>query len=385
MLAFWVYSIFGLLLSIAYVLLIRRSLQAWASLRPATTALPSTVPKVSVLVPGRNEAAHLPESLAALLEQDYPADRYEVIFIDDHSTDDSLAIARRFDDPKLRITELQQALQPDAAIKAYKKKALQLGIHLAQYDIILTTDADCRVPPHWIRAMASTLESNDWQAITGPVLGWRERNTLQQFQSLDFAGMMLMTAAGLSHGQFTLGNGASLGFRRAAYETVDGYHGNEQHASGDDVFLLRKIAARYPGQVGFLKNAKAAVHTDMQPDWRSFLSQRLRWGTKNSHAASGWGATLALGVVFLLSWMILLTPLLTFWVGVPAIVLFAVLLGAKMVSDRLLLGEATHFFQCRHLLHRFWLMEGMHTLYIAGVGLLSLVVRQYDWKGRRVG
>lgn len=385
MLAFWAYSIFGLLLSIAYVLLIRRSLQVWEALPTATTALSSTVPQVSVLVPGRNEADHLPESLAALLEQDYPADSYEVIFIDDHSTDDSLAVARHFDDPKLRIIELKDYLQPDAAIKAYKKKALQLGVQLAQHDLILTTDADCRVPPSWIRAMADTLERQGWQAITGPVLGWRQHNTLQQFQSLDFAGMMLMTAAGLSHGQFTLGNGASLGFRRAAYEAVGGYQGNEQHASGDDVFLLRKIAARYPGQVGFLKNANAAVRTDMKPSWRGFLSQRLRWGTKNSHAASGWGATLALGVVFLLSWMILLTPLLTLWVGVPALVLFAVLLGAKMVSDRLLLGEATHFFQCRHLLHPFWLMEGMHTLYIAGVGLLSLVVRKYEWKGRRVG
>ena len=384
MLAFWAYSIFGLLLSIAYVLLIRRSLQTWEALPTATTALSGTAPKVSVLVPGRNEAAHLPESLAALLQQDYPASSYEVIFIDDHSTDDSLAIARRFDDPKLRIIELKDYLQPDTAIKAYKKKALQLGFHLAQHDIILTTDADCRVPPNWVRAMAGTLERQGWQAVTGPVLGWRERNTLQQFQSLDFAGMMIMTAAGLKHGQFTLGNGASLGFRRAAYETVGGYQGNEQHASGDDVFLLRKIATHFPGQAGFLKNAKAAVRTNMKPSWRGFLSQRLRWGTKNSHAASGWGATLALGVVFLLSWMIFFTPLLTPWVGAPALVLFAVLLGAKIISDRLLLGEATHFFQCRHLLQRFWLMEGMHTFYIAGVGLLSLVVKKYEWKGRKV-
>jgi len=384
MLAFWAYSVLGLFLAIAYATIIRRSLQDWEMLPASLPGLPAAAPKVSVLVPGRNEAAHLPESLAALLQQNYPADSYEVIFIDDHSTDDSLAVAHRFEDPKLRIIELKDHLQPGAVIKAYKKKALQLGIHFARHDLILTTDADCQVPPHWISAMAGHLESQNWQAITGPVLGWQESNALQQFQSLDFAGMMLMTAAGLHSGQFTLGNGASLGFRRAAFEAVAGYAGNEQHASGDDVFLLRKIAAHYPGRIGFLKNATAAVRTNMKPDWRSFLSQRLRWGTKNSHAASGWGATFALGVVFLLSWMIIITPLLAVWVGAPAIVLFAVLLGAKAVSDRLLLGEATRFFQRPGLLHRFGLMEGMHTLYIAGVGLLSLVTKKYEWKGRQV-
>lgn len=384
MFAFWIYSVAGLILAIAYVLIVRRSFQDWETLPLSTAKIFGTVPKVSVLVPGRNEAAHLPESLGALLQQDYPADSYEVLFIDDHSTDDSLAVAKSFQGPRLQVIELEQYLDPESQIRAYKKKALQLGIHLAQYDIILTTDADCWVPPNWIRAMAGGLAHNGWQAITGPVLGRQARNALQQFQSLDFAGMMLMTATGLKNGQFTLGNGASLGFRRDAFAAVGGYSGNEKHASGDDVFLLRKIAARFPGKVGFLKNAQAAVLTDMKPDWRSFLQQRLRWGTKNSHAASGWGATFALGVVFLLSWMILLTPLLTIWVGLPALVLFAVLLSAKAVSDRLLLGAATQFFQRPELLLQFWLMESLHTLYIAVVGLLSLVVRKYEWKGRKV-
>jgi cellulose synthase/poly-beta-1,6-N-acetylglucosamine synthase-like glycosyltransferase len=383
-LAFWVYSIIGLGLAIAYVWLIRLSLQAWESLPLASAKLPGTAPKVSVLVPGRNEAKHLPESLAALLQQDYPAESYEVLFIDDHSTDDSLAIAQSMEDPKLRVIELNAYLNPEATIKAYKKKALQLGIQLAQHDIILTTDADCQVSPHWVQSMVSGLEKNDWQAVTGPVLGHKEQNALQRFQSLDFAGMMLMTAAGLKSGQFTLGNGASLGFRRSAFEAVGGYRGNEVFASGDDVFLLRKIAEQFPGKLGFLKNARAAVHTEMKPDWHSFTQQRLRWGTKNSQAASGWGATLALGVVFLLSWMIVLTPVIALWVGLPALVLFAVLLGAKAVSDRLLLGTAAQFFQRRDLLRAFWLMETLHIGYIAVVGLLSLVVREYEWKGRRV-
>ena len=343
MLWFFLYSAAALLAAIAYTVFIRLALQHWMAIPAVDAALPAEPPFVSVLVPGRNEAAHLPECLGALLQQDYPPDRYEILFIDDHSTDDSLAVARQLQGPQLRILELQQALDDSDTAQAYKKKALELGVREAWGNLLLTTDADCRAPQQWIRTMAAALLQYDWQAIAGPVLGWREKNFLQRFQSLDFAGMMLMTAAGLHSGQFTLGNGASLGFRRAAFEAVGGYAGNKQYASGDDVFLLRKIAQRFPGQLGFLKDAAATVHTAMKPDWQSFLRQRLRWGTKNRRAASGGGATAALGVAFLLSWLVLLTPFLLPFAGAPALILAAVLLALKAAADYLLLRQRFAF------------------------------------------
>ncbi len=384
--AWWmVFSGGSLLLAAAYAWLIRSSLQHWWA-QPAedTGAVLSHWPKVSVLVPGRNEAAHLPESLGALLAQDYPAGQFEIFFIDDHSTDNSLEVAAALSCPALQVLRLQDYLPAEAAVQAYKKEALKLGVQQSGGEIILTTDADCRVPPNWARAMVLALEQNDWQAITGPVLGRQGQGALQQFQSLDFAGMMLMTAAGLRSGQFTLGNGASLGFRRTAFEAVGGYTGNEQYASGDDVFLLRKVAEAFPGQLGFLKRADAAIRTEMKGSWRSFLQQRLRWGTKNSQAASGWGATLALGVVFLLSMAIGLALLSVPFMGWPALLLFGLLFAAKAISDYWLLREAAGFFGRPGLLRRFLLMEAMHTAYIVVVGTLSLVVRKYEWKGRRV-
>jgi len=381
---FFLYSATALLAAIAYAILIRLALQQWTAILPPDATLPPEPPFVSVLVPGRNEAAHLPECLGALLQQDYPPDRYEILFIDDHSTDDSLAIARQLQGPQLRILQLQQAPNAGETSQSYKKKALELGVREARGNLLLTTDADCHAPQQWIRAMAAALLQHDWQAIAGPVLGWREKNFLQRFQSLDFAGMMLMTAAGLHSGRFTLGNGASLGFRRAAFEAVGGYAGNKQYASGDDVFLLRKIAQRFPGQLGFLKDAAATVHTTMKPNWQSFLRQRLRWGTKNRRAASGGGATAALGVAFLLSWLILLTPFLLPFLGTPALILATVLLALKAAADYLLLEAAVRFFHRPELLRRFFPKELAHTLYIALAGLLSLLVRQHVWKGRRV-
>lgn len=381
---FLVFSLVGLCLAAAYLLLVRWALQYWQSLPPPAKSNSSHYPMVSILVPARNEASNIANCLRQLREQDYPADRIEVIVIDDHSTDGTADLVRGFPMPNLQLLSLSDALPEGIPANAYKKQALELGVHQAQGDFILTTDADCLPPPNWARSMVAQMEGNDWQAVAGTVLCPPEGGALQRFQALDFAGMMLMTAAGLRSGRFTLGNGASLGYRKAAFLAVEGYAGNYAHASGDDVFLLRKLAKRYPGQIGSLKQASAAVRTAPKPDWRSLMQQRLRWGTKNRRAAEGWAATLALGTAFLLSWWILLSLPMLLWAGLPGIGLFATLLAAKTVADYQLLSTAARFFGQPQALRLFWQSEALHIFYLAVVGLLALVRKQYVWKGRNV-
>ena len=87
-----------------------------------------------------------------------------------------------------------------------------------------------------------------------------------------------------------------------------------------------------------------------------------------------------LGLVFLLCWFILALPLF----GWYSLGLAWALLMGKGLADYLLLSTAASFFGRAALLRGFWLLEGMHVLYIAVVGLLSVLVKRYEWKGRRV-
>lgn len=164
------------------------------------------------------------------------------------------------------------------------------------------------------------------------------------------------------------------------FEAVGGYADNAHRASGDDVFLVQKIARQHP--VVFLKNPAAAVRTEVCPDVRAFVQQRLRWGTKNTALPEA-GAKAALAVVFLCCIAIVLTPLLFF--SLPALFpVWCAQLVLKALADYVLLREMCLFFDRRDLLRAFWPAFFLHTTYIAGVGAASLLVKKYTWKGRRL-
>ena len=269
-----------------------------------------------------------------------------------------------------------------------KKKALTLAVAQASGTLIVTTDADCIAAPDWLRCITAAMSEPGRVLLTGPVAIHQERGLLQHFQALDVAGMMSITGAGLHLGWQRMGNGANLAYRKSVFEEVGGYSGNEQVASGDDMFLMQKVAARYPQGVFFLKNPAATVLTEAQPTWAALWQQRLRWGSKNA-ALPEWPVRLALLSVFLFCWCILLNLGMLLWRlleapsetgGLAALLLFS--LSMKAAFDFLLLREICRWLGRRDLLRWFWPSFFLHTLYIAGVGAASVFFKKYEWKGR---
>jgi len=370
-----------LLPALAYAALMALCLYGWRRLEGWKTPenyTPKT--RVTVLVPARNEVAHIAACLHSLLACRYPAELLEIIVLDDHSDDHTADIAAQATvGSAVSVQVLRLAEQPGPPISG-KKSALAFGVSHARGELIATTDADCLVPPDWLLLAASLYEARRPGAIVGPVTAHRERTVFQRFQALDWAGMAGITGAGIALGGHRIGNGANLFYPKAVFEAVGGYAGNADRASGDDVFLVQKIAQHYP--VVFLKNAAAAVRTEVCPDLRAFVQQRLRWGTKNTALPEA-GAKAALAVVFLCCVSIVLTPLLFFFLPVLFPV-WCAQLALKALADYVLLREMCLFFGRRDLLRTFWPAFFLHTAYIAGVGVASLLVKKYTWKGRRV-
>lgn len=372
-------------LGIAYWLLIAYFLREWKRLPVWQPETPATANlRITVLVPARNEESNIADCLQSLFRQAYPADQYEVIVIDDHSTDSTSAIVNKLPFPNLQLLHLRDYLPPtESDTRSFKKKALEVGVAQAGGELILTTDADCRVPYNWIALMASCYERYRPAFIAAPVNFYDENNALEKFQSLDFMGTMVLTGAGIRAGWMHLANGANLAYPKDVFEAVGGYQGVDHLASGDDMLLLHKIARRYPGKIAFLKSAEATVLTRAKPDLASFLRQRLRWATK-SNAYQEWQVTGVLGLVFVLSWSILLSPLLTVVFGLNAIGVFLILLILKISADHRLLRTASHFFNRSQLMRSFPVSQLFHIFYIAVIGLLGSIVNEYEWKGRKV-
>lgn len=373
-----------LLFTVAYLgwqLAMHRGWQRLLRRRPGAEAKP--LPFISVLLAARNERAHLPQSLAALAAQDYPADCFEIIVIDDHSTDGSPEWVAAQPLPGLRLLHLSDFLQ-GRAIVAHKKAALTYGISAARGSLIATTDADCCPPPGWLRQLAKA-RAVGYEFITAPVIIAPVTNLLTAFQALDLAAYMRLTGSAQAWGHPLLANGANLAFSRTLFERIGGYAGIDHLPSGDDVLLLQKALAVVPAAITFLPAPAATVVTRPLYRWGDLWQQRLRWAGKTA-AYRDRRLTVLQALAFGLSGLILgalaLAPLL----GAPLLAVAGLLVWlVKAAADYAALRAMARHFGHPRWLRWFAAVETLHTVYLVAVGLATLLRPRTVWKGRRYG
>lgn len=367
-----------LLLSILYGELIHRFLKDWRaipSLHPGKDEPnPATLPRVTVLIPARNEAANIEALLKALLAQQYPGPRPEIIVIDDHSEDETAAIAGSF--KEVTLLHLQTA-----GINSYKKKALETGVAQATGELIVCTDADCIPGPHWIEQLVTCYRLTEAKFVAAPVVLQYKQNWLGYLQALDFMVLQGITGAGMQSGKLLMANGANLAYPKTVFTEVNGYAGADQIASGDDFFLLHKISDSYPDRIAYLKSKQAIVRTAAQENWSNFLQQRIRWASKSAYYKKG-----ALKRVLALVWCYNLLLLIMGLGGLYDGRLLLIFIGGWLIKTMLewsFVKEVATFFDASKLLRKFIWLQPVHMLYTVIAGLLG-VKGGYRWKGRSV-
>ncbi|HEX2977255.1 MAG TPA: glycosyltransferase, partial [Bacteroidales bacterium] len=131
----------------------------------ASDVIVAEVPFVSVLIAARNEASEIGTCIECFKHQRYPKDRFEVIIINDQSTDATSDIIK--EQIKSASINLRQLFTSGAG---GKKEAIYEGLLNAKGSIILTTDADCRVPETWIADFTEKFKATGAYFITGPVM-----------------------------------------------------------------------------------------------------------------------------------------------------------------------------------------------------------------------
>ena len=338
--------------------------------------------RVSVIVAARNEEENLTACLESILNQNLPAEQFEVILVDDHSEDQTVAIASQIKKANLKIIQLKDHISSKEENQSYKKQAIALGIDHALGEIILTTDADCIVSPDWIRSMSDKLQSKEKDFVTGPVRFNPGSGLLHQFQTLDLMGMMGVTYGGIQKRWYHMANGANMCFEKSIFKELGAYDGNEQYASGDDMFLIQKFAHRNPFGIDFVKNENAIVDTAYEKTWTDLFWQRIRWASKNKAYKEKPILWVQAGV-FLFHVSIIMNLLL----GVfnPALWLMAILqLSIKGIIDFGYLKNLNRFFKSKRAFSMYPIQVLLHTLYIVSIGFLGNVKKNYRWKGRKL-
>ena len=341
--------------------------------------------KISILIPARNEADNIGNCIESILNQTYPKDLFEIIVLDDFSEDETAELVNNYAKNNwttIRLIALGNYISLDET-QSFKKKAIEIGIAQADGELIVTTDADCVVQPNWLMLIASVYEEKQPKFIAAPVNFYQEQNDFERFQSLDFIGMMGITGSGIYTKIMRMCNGANLAYPKAVFEEVSGFQDIDDHASGDDMMLMQKIARIYPNDICYLKNQAATTFTMAKPTLKSFINQRVRWSTKSKGYEERQVTAILIGV-WLFCVSILLTFLSSLFLGRLFLIIGFGQLLIKMIADYRLLKTTSTFFNRSDLMQTFVKSSIYHLIYIIGIGFLGGVVRKYEWKGRSV-
>ena len=242
------------------------------------------LPKSTIILPVRNEEDSIIPCVQSILNQQYAENLYELIIVNDFSTDNTLSlIEENFRSIKeVRIFDLKDHLPSENALIPNKKKAIALAIKESKYDTILTIDGDCTYPSLWLISMLKSFLKSGKKLITGPI-DYREKETfLQKFLLMDLASMIGITGGAIGNNKPVMANGANMLYEKATFLELEGYFGNEHIASGDDIFLIQKLQDKYPGSVGFAKLRSAMAVTATPKTFTDFINQRIRWTSKSS-------------------------------------------------------------------------------------------------------
>ncbi len=336
---------------------------------------------VSVIVAARNEGDNIKRCLESLLNQNYNKDLYEVVLIDDNSTDNTLSIAesvaREYDNLRLMKTS-------DGGKVTGKQRALDMGIRASKGELILTIDADCEAPQQWIEDIVREFDPD-----VGLVAGYsifkedmRDQSLLKRIfyglQHLDQLSLYAISIGSISNGIAWTCTGNNLSYRRKLYDELGGFEALGMTGLEDNM-LIQWTGQHSKWKIKALYSS--IVYTKHIRTVSGFFAQRKRWSSSNTQYR------LSLVAFMVLAYLLyLVTP---FMIGLSVFGFISyknllIFLSLKIVPEFLLVAKGLTLFNKMSLLKYFPLLQPIHLVYILICGIYGLS-GAFVWKGRKYG
>lgn len=332
------------------------------------------LPRVSIVVAARDEEANLPQCLASLAALDYPRAKMELILVDHGSRDHSGELLAAFcaRHPHAHLVRVQDG----TTTLCGKAAAVAAGIERSSGEIVLMTDADCVVPPTWVRTMVSHFDRDAGMVCGFTTVATHPSDARELFvraQALDWLFLLAAASGAGLLGMPLTWVGNNLAFRRQAYDEVGGYHG-VGFSLTEDFALFKAICSSTAWKVRFVRDRQALVLTQPCRNWRELLHQRLRWAVGGRSVAPpgkvllvlGGGARLVLPLAMILA------------VHHPAA---AILPLALILTDLVLLRGTCAALGQKTLLKALLTFEALFASYVVAGATLLPFLRVLTWKG----
>ena len=332
---------------------------------------------VSIVIVARNEEATIGNLIGDINAQTYPARLMEVILVDDGSDDNTVSEAEAAASKGTVPIRVIQLTMPVESTSSRKKQAIKEAAALSGSEVLLLTDADCRVSPEWVASHVRYYQQfPQTQLVFGAFCfegsGWF--SGLLNMEAMSLSGVSAVTNAVQTP---TMCSGANLSYRRHLVEQLRPFESNRHIASGDDEFMLHAMQRHFAGGTIYNMSPASLVTTRRPVSLAALYHQRRRWAGKWKAYETVWPGLLALVVLagnvgslaLMATFAISQSPL---WLG---------LLILKWLAEFVFCRRVGSHFHLKGPLGYFLVMEIIYPFYAIFFGIAANF-GHYHWKGR---
>jgi len=275
---------------------------------------------ISIIIAAKNEAKNIDDLIESLKNLNYPAEMFEVIFVDDNSIDGTN------DKLKSKIDSIKKfsVLELKTSGMSGKREALSFGIKNSKYPKILITDADCHPEVNWLQAYSSKLNQG-YEMLFGVAPFYQKKNLVNKISCFENLRSSLLSFSMALIGFPYTAAARNFGFTKKAFEELGGYSRTKDTISGDDDLLLREAVKRKM-KTGVVTEPGSFVFSESKKTFKEYFQQKARHTQTSLHYLKR--HQVIIGFWHLLNLYFLFSPLMM--VINP---LFGFLLPSKLIVD----------------------------------------------------
>ena len=370
-------TIISWLICLAYQFWISMLFMSWVRKQTPVKKNNNASKSISLIIAIRNESENLPKLLKSIKQLDYPHHLFEVIFIDDHSEDNSNDIIEEFNKSCPSINIKYRMLE--AAISG-KKAALNQAYKQAENDLIVTTDGDTQLPKEWLKKTADIFQNTKTMMALGGIKINKSISFIGNFQALELLSLIASGAGAARLNHPIMSNGANIAFRKNILTIINNEALKPNIPSGDDMFLMLETKKKFGAKsIVFLKDIAHFVNTAPITNWKDLINQRIRWVSKSNHYKDPFLITTS-WIVFLQNLLIALLVFISVFFPVIFQILGPIWL-LKVILDYIFLYNASQFTSQKYLMKNYFLMALIYPFFISYTAIMGQF-SSFKWKGR---
>lgn len=344
-------------------------------LRKKYDSNPDQFPSISVIVCMHNEEKNAAACLDKLVVQDYPADRFEIVVVNDRSTDGTGRILKQYTEKysfinHIDISQIEKNITP-------KKYAINQAIVSSRGDIILLTDADGRPTNQWVKEVSSLFSD-----LVGMVIGYAPYITelsqttfWNRLLSLEYFSQAAVAAASCGVGYPVTCVGTNMAYRKVVYNQLGGFGIYKNLHTGDDDLFLQRVREETDWQIAYVSVEKSHVYNEPPATWQKFYQQRIRYASKGFKYP--FRITLILILFYFLNLLLLVSPLLLLTCS-DCILPFLAILLLKLISEFSFLKLASSYLEDKRFFNLFPVAFILHIPYVVFFGLFAQILN-FKW------